>query len=239
MITTRSGFPRGALVVMLCAAYSLLAYLGARASQPNVAAAIVAFAPLLALLGWMVWQSPHRLPVLLLAVPSIGLLWSQRTVLLQHYDLAYLLQHAGTLGLLAFMFGRTLRSGSTPLVSRFAEMAHGSISARVARYTRGVTWAWTLFFTAMTLSSFVLFIAAPLPTWALFANLLSPLLVLALFVAEYLVRLRALPAHERTGPIEAIRAYARYSVETTTRRAAARTQAAAAEPFAAPSAERR
>ena len=163
MITTRSGFPRGALVVMLCAAYSLLAYLGARASQPNVAAAIVAFAPLLALLGWMVWQSLHRLPVLLLAVPSIGLLWSQRTVLLQHYDLAYLLQHAGTLGLLAFMFGRTLRSGSTPLVSRFAEIAHGSISARVARY----------------------------------------------------------------------------SVETTNRRAAARTQAAAAEPFAAPSAERR
>uniref|UniRef100_E6PKV0 Transmembrane protein n=1 Tax=mine drainage metagenome TaxID=410659 RepID=E6PKV0_9ZZZZ len=239
MIATRSGFLRGAVAAALCVAYPLLAYLGARAPQPNIPAAIVAFAPLLALLGWLVWQSAHRFAVLLLAVPSAWLLWNQRTVMLQHYDWAYLLQHAGTLGLLAFMFGRTLRPGSTPLVSRFAQIAHGSISARVARYTRGVTWTWTLFFAAMTLSSLVLFVATPLPTWALFANLLSPLLVLALFVAEYLVRLRALPAHERTGPIEAIRAYARYSVETATRRDAARAQAAAADPFATPSAERR
>ncbi len=239
MIATRSGLLRGAVTIALCVTYSLLSYLGARAHQPNTAAAIVALAPLLAVLGWLAWQSTHRFALLLLAVPGTWLVWTQRTALLHHYDLAYLLQHAGTLGVLAFVFGRTLRSGSTPLVSRFAHIAHGSISARVARYTRGVTWAWTLFFTAMALSSLILFVAAPLASWALFANLWSPLLVLALFVAEYLVRLRALPAHERTGPIEAVRAYARYGAQASTRRSAARKQTAAAEPFATPSAERR
>jgi uncharacterized membrane protein len=210
--TKRVGVVRGIVIAILCVAYPLLTYLGARSPQPNVAAAIVAFAPILAMLGWLTWQSPQRLALSLLAAVLAAVMWAQREFLLQHYDWAYLLQYAGTMGLLGFIFGRTLRPGFKPLVSRFAEVAHGGLSPRLARYTRGVTWAWTLFFAAMCLLSIALFLTMPLATWALLANGMSPLLVLTMFVAEYLVRLRAIPPHERTGPIEAVRAYARYSM---------------------------
>src|SRR6188472_100332 len=46
----------------------------------------------------------------------------------------------------AFMFGRTLRRGSTPLVERVARGFHAPATPEPAiiRYARGVTWAWTL-----------------------------------------------------------------------------------------------
>ena len=141
----------------------------------------------------------------------LALLWAQRVWLLQHYGLAYLAEHAGMMTFLAWVFGRTLQQGRTPLVTRFALMAHDSVSPRILRYTRGVTLAWTLFFGLMASSSLLLFIALPLSRWALFANVASPLLLLVMFVAEYLVRLSAIPADERVGPIEAFRAYMRYS----------------------------
>ncbi len=232
---------RGITIAMLCVAYPLLTYLGARSPQPNVAAAIVAFAPILVMLAWLTWQSPQRLALSLLAAVLAAVLWAQRAFLLQHYDWAYLLQYAGAMGLLGFMFGRTLRPGSTPLVSRFAEVVHGDLSPRLVRYTRGVTWAWTLFFATTCLLSIALFLTMPLATWALLANGVSPLLVLAMFVAEYLVRLRAIPPHERTGPIEAVRAYARYSMAAAAPggKAARPRVATTAESFVTPSTKRR
>ena len=239
MTATRSGVLRNIAIVALCVAYPLLDYLGARTPQPNVPAAIVAFVPLLGMLGWQLWQSAHRLALSLFAVLLLWLLWEQRALLLLHYDWAYLLQHAGVMGLLAVMFGRTLRPGSLPLVSRFAQLAHGTLAPDTARYTRGVTWAWTLFFAGVALISLTLFLTTPLPTWALFANLLSPLLMLGMFVVEYLVRLRTLPAHERAGPIEAVRAYARYRMQGVTRGDPAHAPTPAAECLVTPTAERR
>lgn len=238
MSTGRVGIVRR-FVIAICLVYPLLAYLGARAPQPNIAAAVVAFAPVLVMLAWLAWPSPHRRALLLLAAALAGLLWLQRAFLLQHYDWAYLLQDAGAMGLLGLMFGRTLRPGATPLVSRFAEVVHGELSPRLTRYTRGVTWAWTLFFVAMCLLSITLFLALPLATWALYANAASPLLVLAMFVAEYLVRLRAIPRHERTGPIESVRAYVRYGMAASAPdgTAARRLGAAAAESLSTPSAK--
>ncbi|OYV39513.1 MAG: hypothetical protein B7Z83_02380, partial [Thiomonas sp. 20-64-5] len=91
-------------------------------------------------------------------------------------------------------------------------------SPLVARYTRSVTWAWTLFFCLMACSSVLLFAATPLSIWAIFANVASPLLLLSMFVAEYLVRRRRVPAEERAGPIEAFRSYLRYNTERKTQR---------------------
>src|SRR5690349_22301075 len=47
---------------------------------------------------------------------------------------------------IAFMFGRTLRAGSTPLVERVARGFHAPAvpDPAIIRYARGVTWAWTL-----------------------------------------------------------------------------------------------
>lgn len=210
---SRAQFLRGILFGALCAAWPTASLIGARLPQPSVIGALIAFTPSLLMLGWMAWQSAQRLTLLALLAPLMALLWGQRAWLMQHYGMAYLTEHAGMMTFLAWVFGRTLQQGRTPLVTRFALLAHESVSPRILRYTRGVTLAWTLFFGLMASSSLLLFIALPLSRWALFANVASPLLLLGMFAAEYLVRLRAIPADERVGPVEAFRAYMRYNRE--------------------------
>jgi hypothetical protein len=68
----------------------------------------------------------------------------------------YLAQHAGVHRALAAWFGSTLRRGAEPLVSALARRVHGSFTPDMARYTRSVTLAWTLYFIAMATTSLVL-----------------------------------------------------------------------------------
>jgi uncharacterized membrane protein len=75
--------------------------------------------------------------------------------------LQYLAMQAG----LGFLFGRTLLPGREPLVATFARLVHGTIPAPVARYGRGVTWAWTVFFLAMALTALLLGFSASRETW--------------------------------------------------------------------------
>ena len=218
-----TAWARTILAAAGAAAYAWLVYRGAEQAAPSPFGAALGFAPLIALAFWLAWQSARRAPLLALLGLAGALGWAHGDLLLAHYRWAYLIQHAGAMTLLGITFGRTLLPGREPMVTRFARCAHASLSPRVARYTRGVTWAWTLFFAVMALASPALFAALPPRSWALFAEGLTPLLVLALFVAEYLVRLRALPAHERAGPVQAVLIYARY------RAAAARPQPAGAD----------
>ena len=163
------------------------------------------------MLAWIAWQSAHRFVLLAFLAMLLALLWDQRALLLQHYGLAYLGEHAGMMAVLAWVFGRTLWPGRIPLITRFALLAHDSISPRIARYTRSLTGAWTLFFGLMATASVLIFITSPLPKWALFANAASPILILSMFCVEYLVRLRKIPADERTGPVEAFHSYLHYN----------------------------
>ncbi len=215
MRLTGAAWARTTLAMAGAAAYAWLAYRSAGQAAPSLFGAALGFAPLIALALWLAWQSPLRLPLLALLGLAATLGWAHADLLLTHYRWAYLAQHAGAMMLFGVMFGRTLLPGQEPMVTRFARHTHASLSPRVARYTRGVTWAWTLFFAAMALASPALFATVPPRVWALFAEGLTPLLVLALFVAEYLVRLRALPAHERAGPVQAVLAYARYRAATS------------------------
>lgn len=210
MTARHAAWMRPALLAVGAAGYAWLAYRSASQGGPSLAGAALGFAPLAVLALWLAWRSPLRLPLLALLALAAALGATHADLLLQHYRWAYLAQHAGAMLLFGVMFGRSLLPGQEPMVTRFARHAHASLTPRVARYTRAVTWAWTLFFAAMAAASVALFAAAPARVWALFADGLTPLLVLALFAAEYLVRLRALPAGERAGPIQAVRAYARY-----------------------------
>lgn len=207
---------RGASIAAACVAYAAASYLAATSPRPTLAGAAFAYVPLLLAGAWMSWKSPRRAlalsSVLLLAL----ILWLGRDVLLQHYRWGYLAQSAGPMVLLALVFGSSLRRGQTALITRLALVAHeGRITPRISRYTRGVTWAWTLFFTLMALTSTTLFLTAPPATWALFANALTAPLTLAMFIAEYGVRVLALPAHERTGPLQAVAAFMRYRKHAT------------------------
>lgn len=100
-----------------------------------------------------------------------------------------LLQNVSTQGALALLFGATLRRGVEPLVARFARRVHSSdYNADIARYARGATWAWTLFFVAMVIAPVLLFAFATVETFSLFVNVWALPLLAFMFGAEYAAR---------------------------------------------------
>lgn len=205
---------RWAAIAGFCIAYSVLSHFAAADSHPDPLDAAVAIAPLLALAGLLAWRSPQRPWMLLLFLAGCTTLYGLSGWLVQHYNWVFLLQHVGFQALLGLTFGRSLRAGQVPMVSRFAAIVHGGLSPALARYTRQVTWAWTLYFAAITSVSLLLFWLAPVTVWSVFANLLNlPLLVL-MFAAEYIARLCLLAPSDRAGPLEAIRAYRQASSST-------------------------
>ncbi|MDH4095413.1 MAG: hypothetical protein OEV81_11590 [Betaproteobacteria bacterium] len=123
----------------------------------------------------------------------------------------YLLQHVAMFVALAAWFAASLRPGREAQVTRFARAVNGTLSPRALAYTRRVTLAWALFCAAMAALSVLLYVAAPLSAWSLFANVLTLPLVGAMFVAEYVVRLRACPEQARggfaSGVLRSMRAY--------------------------------
>jgi len=102
------------------------------------------------------------------------------------------LGHWGLYASLLATFALTLRRGHTPLITGMAYRLHGDLSVEMIRYTRAVTIAWSLFFTAQILTSIALFCFAPLTAWSIFVNLLDIPLVVTMFAMEYAVRLRVL-----------------------------------------------
>lgn len=198
---------RWAAVIALGLAYSVLAHIAAASSTPNLPGALVAIVPLLGLALVMAWRASQRLVMLALWLAACAMLYGISGWLLAHYTWVFFLQHAGMYALLCAAFGRSLQGGQTPMISRFARIVHGSLSPALVRYTRYVTWAWTLYFGGIAALSLLLFWLAPIATWSAFANLLGiPLLVL-MFAGEYAVRCYVLPAADRAGPLDAIRAY--------------------------------
>ena len=121
--------------------------------------------------------------------------------------LLYLAQHAGIHLFLAIAFGSTLRTGHTPLITTLAERVHRELTPDMVVYTRKVTIAWTIYFVAMAATSLALFEFASFDTWALFANLLTPLTAGLMFGGEYLLRYQLHPEFERADIAAMIRSY--------------------------------
>ncbi|AXK66562.1 hypothetical protein [Burkholderia sp. IDO3] len=162
--------------------------------------------PLLIALG-AAWRSPRRawlVPAWLLVA---AVLWAARMPLARHFEWGLYLEHASFNLAMALLFGRTLAAGQMPLCTRFATMIHGTITPAVARYTRRITLAWTLFFVAIAAVSTLMFAAAPIVAWSTFANYLSLPLVAVMFAAEHACRRFALPDDARPRMIDAVRAY--------------------------------
>lgn len=198
---------RIAALIVLGAAYALAAHWFT--TRPGLAeyGAILSVAPWLAAGVALAWQSPQRATALALGVAALVALYFGRGWLVTHFAWVYFIQHAGTFLALGVGFGRTLAAGREPICSRFARSVHGRLGEALARYTRQVTVAWTAFFAVMCLTSALLFALAPIAAWSVFANLLTPLLIAAMFGIEYLVRLRLLPEVEHRGVFEAVRAF--------------------------------
>ena len=198
---------RGLAIGVLVLAWAVLAHYGSAGDGTSNFAAGLASAPLVAIVIILLWRVSALWMVLggLLTIGGLALIWP---TVRQNVALLYFIQHLGTNLALGILFGRTLLAGRRPLVTHFALMAHGGkISPTKDRYTRGVTIAWTVFFFGMASVSVLLFFFASAAAWSAFANLLSLLLIVLMFVVEHLVRMRLLPPEDQSSVADTIRGY--------------------------------
>ena len=72
-----------------------------------------------------------------------------------------------------------------------------------------MTIVWSVYFALMAATSLLLFAFAPFDAWAVFANLVTPVAMVLLFVGEYLLRYRLHPEFERATLADAMNAYSR------------------------------
>ena len=206
-----------ATIVVLGIGYAALSHLAVASAAPDLLDALVAVTPLLALALAMAWRSAQRMLMLALWLAACAALYGMSAWLMAHSHWIFLLQHAGIHALLCGAFGRTLLAGRTPMVTGLAAIVHGSLSPALGRYTRSVTWAWSLYFGITAGLSLLLFWLAPIAVWSAFANLLGGPLLVLMFAGEYAVRCHVLPAGDRAGPLEAIRAYRHAASRRTAR----------------------
>lgn len=203
-------------VVLLAVAWAVGAHVASASGEPSHWGAALAIAPLGLALVLALWRLPQRWLGALAAIASLALLAWAWPALTSEVALLYFVQHVGVNLLLAAFFGRTLSGPEESLITRLARKVHGGVlSERQVAYTRWVTKAWTAFFLGMAAISVVLFVWAPVALWSVFANLLGAPLTGAMFVGEYLWRLRCLPAHERSTFSDAVRAWKQHGSDQT------------------------
>ena len=105
--------------------------------------------------------------------------------------------HTAIYVFLLVVFGRTLRRGKDPLITRLARNAHGTLMPAMETYTRRATLAWCVFFVAqLVLSAGLLAFASP-GAWSAFINLLNLPLLVAMFAGEHLYRITFHPEFPR------------------------------------------
>jgi uncharacterized membrane protein len=89
---------------------------------------------------------------------------------------------------LCALFARSLRRGYEPVISVFARLEHVTLPQELARYTRGLTWLWTILFLGLATAALLLAVYASLSAWSWFVNCATYVAVAGLFVGEYLYR---------------------------------------------------
>jgi len=195
-----------ALVALAVAGYALLSHelMVHAADRPWAVAAI--FGPLVLGVGAAAVHRRH-LPSALACVGLLALLvWAVAQGGVEVNRL-YVLQHAGIHAALAWTFAITLRPGSTPRITGFAERVHEHLTPEVRHYTRRLTAVWVAYFGGMVVLSLALSVLAPWAWWSFYANVLTPLAAVALFVGEHTLRYRLHPEFERVTLAGALRAY--------------------------------
>lgn len=148
---------------------------------------------------------------LLFAAVSAGLVALSRS---SHALLPLLLVPAAIVALVSWTFGRTLRTGRTPLITRMVSLIEGiavhDLAPALAAYARGLTATWAIVLAFLAAADLALALSAvpgglldsvgiapPIAisreAWSWFANGLNYGLVGGLFVGEYYFRVRRFP----------------------------------------------
>ncbi len=208
---TASGAPRWAAALRWC---SLLAYLplahvaGVTSSPAWAAAALVDLVVLVFIEALCVPRRGAWLAAALCLAAIAGL------AALDLIMVPLLLVPVAFIGMTAWWFGRSLRAGRTPLVTRIVAGLYGQaaeeLSPRHQRYTRGLTAFWAGLLTVLALVNWTLAmiavpdgvlarlgVAAPYTVtreqWSLFANVLNYGVVGGAMAVEYHWRKRVFP----------------------------------------------
>ena len=198
-----------AFQALLALAYTVLAHLSSALDRPGlgaIALALLAVMLLLAPTARRRWWAGLALPLLWL-----GVLVLYRDGLVRA---PMLLVPVAFVALVAWWFGRSLRAGRVPLITRIVsaldEVAPEAMAADLRRYTRGLTATWAWLLAALAAVNLVLAVLAvpdgllailglssPLPIsrtqWSWFANICNYGIVGGFFIAEYQYRKRHFP----------------------------------------------
>lgn len=203
---------RLALLAPFGLAYIWLGHQASISSNPPLASLLIGLAPLAFSALLLAWQARSIWLVGLCAVCT-GLILAHLDFLTANAAWVYFIQHAGMHALLGLMFGRTLGGpDDKALCSKVAHVVfRDQLDAGYYRYTWWVTLVWTIYFGFTTLLSVLLFWLAPLEIWSVYANLLTPLIIGAIFAIEFAIRLRVLPRNLHASIAQTIRAYREYS----------------------------
>ena len=203
LVSTRARRAAGVAAALVYAAASHA--LMTRAQDSPWALAVV-LGPLVVLGAAGAWGSGRKLVAVagvLAALLMVQLAWSGHGI---PPRVLYLAQHAGIHLALGAWFGSTLQRGAEPLITALARRVQ-HVSPELARYTRKLTLAWTLYFLGMTAASLALFLAGDFAHWSLLANILTPVFTATFFVGEYLLRYRLHPDFERVSLQQALQAW--------------------------------
>ena len=205
----RWGWLWTATILLACVGYQILVHSAVTGAQPEPIRLALTLLPLLVLAGWVVTRSrnkPRWLLVLLVAGTATYLIvgrdgWGLAA--------AYGIPHAAIYLFLLWLFGRTLLPGKEPLVTRLARRVHGVLQPDLEVYTRRLSVAWCVFFTAQLAISALLFELASPGTWSFFINLMNFPLLALMFAGEYLYRITRHPGFPRASIPTAIEAFLR------------------------------
>ena len=180
---------RRAFAVIACAACAVMAHVALRAGATGLLWAGILLLPAVASVFWLAVGAQRRGLWLLVPLSLVAAVYA-----LERWDglgfaAAYGVPHATAYSLLLWYFGRSLRSGREPVITRLARRIRGTLSPERERYTRRLTVAWCVFFAAQLACSAALLAFAPLETWSFFVNVLNVPLVAAMFAGDYTYRL--------------------------------------------------
>ena len=168
---------------------------------------VVILTPVLTAVTIGAWRSGQRVIGALAGLCYLGLCVAAALGVSVAPRLLYLAENVGINLFLAGVFGFSLRPGHTALITQMAARVHRIFTADMAAYTRRCTLGWTIYFIVMATISIGLFVFAPFEAWATFANIITPIAVVAMFGGEYLMRYRWHPEFERTTLADSVRSY--------------------------------
>lgn len=200
-----------ALVVLAVIAYPVLLHLYIREDGGDGVALLLVLIPLLLAGGWLILRALGKNWWPLVALLLLALVYF--LVHGQHERIGLValsgISHASLNLFLLWFFGRTLLRGREPLITQISRRVNGDVQPDIARYTRRVTAAWSIYFAAQVAVSLLLYLFAPLPVWSLFINVLNLPLLLMMFAGEYVWRTTHYPHHARTSIRKAFEVYAK------------------------------